>query len=136
MFWSNLILTTVVKFGMQLVETSLNGLQELHNRCARIIMNFKDELGQSQLALDRLGWISVEETRKHIMARLMFNLRLSIIWNRRGSRTSMFQNSNHIHSYLFTKFKFVSFCNDQIPSMAGNISDILGLKSGVPFLNK
>jgi hypothetical protein len=25
-------------------------LQKLHNRCARIVMNFKDEPGQSQLA--------------------------------------------------------------------------------------
>ncbi|CAB4015153.1 Hypothetical predicted protein, partial [Paramuricea clavata] len=56
-------------------------LQKLHNRCARIIMNFKDEPGQSQLALDQLGWISLEERRKHNMARLMF------------------KNSNHIHSY-------------------------------------
>ena len=128
MFWSNLILTTVVKFGMQLVETSLNGLQELHNRCARIIMNFKDELGQSQLALDRLGWISVEETRKHIMARLMFNLRLSIIWNRRGSRTSMFQNSNHIHSYLFTKLKFVSFLQRPNTEYGGKYFRYTGVK--------
>ena len=49
-------------------------LQKLHNRCARIIMNFKDEPGQSQMALDQLGWISLEERRKHIMARLMFKV--------------------------------------------------------------
>jgi hypothetical protein len=42
------ISTTVVNFG--LVEASLNG----YNKCARIIMNFKDEPEQSQLALDQL----------------------------------------------------------------------------------
>jgi hypothetical protein len=35
-------------------------VQNLHNRCARIIMNFKDEPEQSQLALDQLGWISLQ----------------------------------------------------------------------------
>ena len=47
-------------------------------------MNFKDEPGQSQLALDQLGWKSLEERRKHIMARLMFNQVVNI-WHRRGS---------------------------------------------------
>ena len=71
-------------------------LQKLHNRCARIIMNFKDEPGQSQMALDQLGWISLEERRKHIMARLMFK----VVNNLAPSRiSSIFQNSNHIHSY-------------------------------------
>jgi hypothetical protein len=37
-------------------------------------MNFKDEPGQPQLALYQLGWISLEERRKHIMARLMFKV--------------------------------------------------------------
>ena len=36
-------------------------------------MNFKDEPGQSQMA-HQLGWISLEERRKHIMARLMFKV--------------------------------------------------------------
>ena len=71
-------------------------LQKLQNRCARIIMNFKDEPGQSQMAVDQLGWISLEERRKHIMARLMFK----VVNNLAPSRiSSMFQNSNHIHSY-------------------------------------
>ncbi|CAB3986410.1 Hypothetical predicted protein [Paramuricea clavata] len=65
-------------------------------RCARTVMNFKDEPGQSQLALDQLGWISLEERRKHIMAILMFK----VVNNLAPSRfSSMFQNSNHIHSY-------------------------------------
>jgi hypothetical protein len=59
MVLSNHISTTVVKFGIPLVEASLtdyknfttNVLETLHNKCARIIMNFKDEPGQSQMAL-------------------------------------------------------------------------------------
>ena len=97
MVLSNPISTTVVKFGIPLVEASLNSerQQKLHNRCARIIMNFKDEPGQSQLALDQLGWKSLEERRKHIMARLMFK----VVNNLAPLRfSSMFQNFNHIHS--------------------------------------
>jgi hypothetical protein len=68
-------------------------LQKLHNRYAGIKMNFKDEPGQSQLALDQLG---LEERRKHIMARLMFK----VVNNLAPSRfSSMFKNSNHIPSY-------------------------------------
>jgi hypothetical protein len=87
--------------SVRLLSTPINGgqserLRKLHNRCARIIMNFKDEPGQSQMALDQLGWISLEERRKHIMARLMFK----VVNNLAPSRiSSMFQNSNHIHSY-------------------------------------
>ncbi len=38
-------------------------LEKLHNRCAEMIfiMNVKDEPCQSQLALDQLGWKSLEE---------------------------------------------------------------------------
>ena len=31
-------------------------LQKLHNRCARVIMHYKNETGQSELALRHLGW--------------------------------------------------------------------------------
>ena len=31
-------------------------LQKLHNRCARVIMRYKNEAGQSELALRHLGW--------------------------------------------------------------------------------
>jgi hypothetical protein len=91
-------------------------------------MNFKDEPEQSQLALDQLGWKSLEERRKHIMARLMFN---QVVNNLAPSRfSSMFQNSNHIHSYnLRGSNSSHSFFATTIPSMAENISDIVGLKS-------
>jgi hypothetical protein len=108
-------------------------LQKLHNRCARIIMNFKDEPGQSQLALYQLGWISLEERRKHIMARLMFK----VVNNLAPLRiSSMFQNSNHSTVIIYEVQIRLSFCQDQIPSMAENVFDIVGLKSGIAFLNK
>ena len=31
-------------------------LQKLHNRCTRVIMRYKNETGQSELALRHLGW--------------------------------------------------------------------------------
>ena len=47
-------------------------LEKLQNRAARLIMNFKNESGQSDLACNALGWISVEERRAQIKARLMY----------------------------------------------------------------
>jgi hypothetical protein len=37
-----------------IVRGQLERQQKLHNKCARIIMNFKDEPRQSQLALGQL----------------------------------------------------------------------------------
>ena len=47
-------------------------LQKLHNRCARVIMRYKNEAGQSELALRHLGWSLLSERRFHIKARQMF----------------------------------------------------------------
>jgi hypothetical protein len=59
------------------------------------------------------------------MARLMFN---QVVNNLAPSRfSSMFQNSNHIHSYNLRGSN--SSHSTTIPSMAENISDIVGLKS-------
>ena len=44
-------------------------LQKLHNRCARVIMRYKNEAGQSELALRHLGWSLLSERRFHIKAR-------------------------------------------------------------------
>jgi hypothetical protein len=41
-------------------------------------MNFKDEHGQSQLALDQLGWISLEERRKTYYGWLMFKVVINV----------------------------------------------------------
>ena len=47
-------------------------LQKLRNRAARLIMNFKNEHGQSILARASLGWTSLEERRTVMKARLMY----------------------------------------------------------------
>ena len=47
-------------------------LQKLQNRAARLIMNFKNEHGQSILARASLGWTSLEERRTVMKARLMY----------------------------------------------------------------
>ena len=47
-------------------------LQKLHNRCARVIMRYKNEAGQSELALRHLGWSLLSQRRFHIKTRQMF----------------------------------------------------------------
>ena len=47
-------------------------LQKLQNRAARLIMNLKDEHGQSVLARNPLGWKSLEERRVKMKARIMY----------------------------------------------------------------
>ena len=47
-------------------------LQKLQNRAARLIMNFKNEHGQSILARTALGWTSLEERRSLMKAKLMY----------------------------------------------------------------
>ena len=47
-------------------------LQKLHNRCARVIMPYKNDAGHSELALRHLGWSLQSEHRFHIKARQMF----------------------------------------------------------------
>ena len=49
-------------------------LQKLHNRCARVIMRYQNEAGQSELALRHLGWSLLSERRTQIKARLMFKV--------------------------------------------------------------
>ena len=45
-------------------KTLSDRLQKLQNRAARIIMNFKNESGQSLLARNSLGWINLEANNK------------------------------------------------------------------------
>ena len=47
-------------------------LQKLQNRAARLIMNFKNEHGQSILARTSLSWTSHEERGTVMKARLMY----------------------------------------------------------------
>ncbi|XP_044173114.1 uncharacterized protein LOC122957200 [Acropora millepora] len=73
-------------------------LQKFHNRCARVIMRYKNETGQSELR--HLGWSLLSERRFHIKARQMFKVlhdlapvRLSNIF-----RNSLSANSYHLRN--------------------------------------
>ena len=77
-------------------ETLSDRLQKLQNRAARIIMNYKNESGQSLLARNALGWINLEERRAQMKARLMYKS----INNLASERLSnLFQNSSTIYDY-------------------------------------
>ena len=49
-------------------------LQRLRNRCARVIMNCRKETGQSESAMQGLGWISLAERRAKNKAKVMFKI--------------------------------------------------------------
>ena len=66
-------------------KTLSDRLQKLQNRAARIIMNFKNVSGQSLLARNSLGWITLEERR--LMYKSMNKLAPQRLSN-------YFQNSN------------------------------------------
>ena len=77
-------------------KTLSDRLQKLQNRAARIIMNFKNDSGQSLLARNSLGWINLEERRAQIKAKLMY----ISIKNLASERLSnLFQNSNTTYDY-------------------------------------
>lgn len=79
------------------INTTLsNRLQKLHNRSARIIMNCKNEHGQSSLALGFLGWKTLEEQRAQITARLMYK----VLYNMAPIKLNeIFNMSNTVHHY-------------------------------------
>ena len=53
--------------GSVLAERLVHFLMRLlHNRCASVIMRYKNEAGQSELALRHLGWSLLRERRIHI----------------------------------------------------------------------
>ncbi len=77
-------------------KTLSDRLQKLQNRAAKIIMNYKNESGQSLLARNALGWINFEERRAQMKARLMYKS----IKNLAPERLSnLFQNSSTIYDY-------------------------------------
>ena len=57
---------------MSLAKASAKRLQKLQNRAARLIMNFKNEHGQSILARTALGWTSFKERRALMKAKLVY----------------------------------------------------------------
>ena len=71
-------------------------LQKVHSRCARVIMRYKNEAGQSELALRHLGWSSLSERRLDIKARQMFKVPHDLAPVR---LSSIFRNSCSANSY-------------------------------------
>ena len=71
-------------------------LQKLHNRCARVIMRYKNETGQSELALRHLGWSLLSERRFHIKVRQMFKVLRDLAPMR---LSKIFTNSLSVNSY-------------------------------------
>ena len=71
-------------------------LQKLQNRAARLIMNFKNEHGQSILARASLGWTSLEERRTVMKARLMYKTLNQLAPQR---LRNIFQLSDTVNNY-------------------------------------
>ena len=71
-------------------------LQKLQNRAARVVMNFKNEHGQSILARTALGWTSLEERRALMKAKLMYKTVNQLAPQR---LCNIFQSSNTVNSY-------------------------------------
>ncbi len=77
-------------------QTLSDRVQKLQNRAARIIMNYKNESGQSLLARNSLGRINLEERSAQMKARLMYKS----INNLAPERLSnLFQNSSTTYDY-------------------------------------
>jgi hypothetical protein len=77
-------------------KTLSDRLQKLQNRAARIIMNFRNESGQSLLARNSLGWITLEERRAQMKTRLMYKSINKLAPQR---LSNFFQNSNTMYDY-------------------------------------
>ena len=71
-------------------------LQKLQNRAARIIMGLKNEHGQSTIALKSLGWMTLEERRAQLKAKLMFKIVNGLALQR---LCDIFKNVDEIHNY-------------------------------------
>ena len=72
------------------------GLQKLQKRAARLIMNFRNEHGQSILARTALGWTSLEEGRALMKAKPMYKTVNQLAPQR---LCNIFQFSNSVNSY-------------------------------------
>ena len=71
-------------------------LQKLQNRAARLIMNLKNEHGQSVIARQSLGLITLKERRSQMKAKLMYKTVNGLAPQR---LCEIFKNSNEIHNY-------------------------------------
>jgi hypothetical protein len=90
-------------------------LQKLQNRAARLIINFKNEHGQSILARSSLGWTALEEGRALMKAKLMYKTVNQLAPQR---LCNIFQFSNTVNSYNLrdssTAWAFYSKAQDRI----------------------
>ena len=76
-------------------------LQKLQNRCARVIMRYKNESGESEKAMNALGWVTLAERRAQIKAKFMFKVlhslaptRLSAIFKESNATTCTYSLRN------------------------------------------
>lgn len=79
-------------------------LQKLQNRAARLIMNLKNEHGQSALARNSLGWKLLEERRAEMKARIMYKTVNKLAPSR---LCDLFQNVKQINDYNLRGFSRV-----------------------------
>ena len=104
-------------------------LQKPQNRAARIIMNYKNESGQSLLARNALGWINLEERRAQMKARLMYKS----INNLAPERLSN-QNSSTIYNYdLRGSSTRLCLPKPKTEFLKKSFSYTMGLTSGIIF---
>ena len=124
-------------------------LQKLQNRAARLIMNFKNEYGQSVLARTSLSWTSLDERRAIMKSRLMYKtvnqlapLRLCNIfqlfdnkYNLRGKLTGLFIPRPRIEflkkSFSYNGAKLWNRIPEDIRSLASYNSFCKNLSSSV-----
>ena len=71
-------------------------MQKLQNRAARMIVGLKNEHGQSAIALKSLGWMTFEERRAQLKAKLLFKIVNGLAPQR---LCDIFKNVDKIHNY-------------------------------------
>ena len=71
-------------------------LQKLQNRAARVITGRKNEHGQSEIALNQLGWKTLNERRRQFVAKLMYKIIHNLAPK---SLTKIFHKSNASMKY-------------------------------------
>ena len=103
-------------------------LQKLHSRCARVIMRYKNEAGQSELALPHLGWSLLSERRFHIKARQMFKVLHDLAPAR---LCNIFRNSCSANSYQLRNAD-----NKLALPLPKTVSATMVLGSGIPYQMK
>ena len=69
----------------------------LAERCARVIMRYKSEAGQSELALRHLGWSLLSERRIHIEVRQTFKVLRDLAPARLSNIFRDFCSANNYH---------------------------------------